>query len=232
MTRWSATTRTRGRRSALAYGSRSTTAAEHNLNRLVHHQQGRYSARAGVAGTCRVVSGLRAEGVPVDEPASFLAARRRQLVEVELRLRGRVDAFDDKVLPTPRSSSATEVHRRAAPINQVWTGGVSGSDGHPGRVPFGSGDRPPYVERVRSLFWRRSAEEGAGGADGIAVLTPACVYSAGSTPGAIAIMLSVLLLPRGRENCAAYDLDHLSLRHLIVDELPRIVLSALASTAF
>jgi len=45
-------------------------------------------------------------------------------------------------------------------------------------------------------------------------------------------MLSVLLLPRGRENCAAYDLDHLSLRHLIVDELPRIVLSALASTAF
>ena len=28
MTRWSAITRTRGRRSALAYGSRSTTAAE------------------------------------------------------------------------------------------------------------------------------------------------------------------------------------------------------------
>jgi len=44
-------------------------------------------------------------------------------------------------------------------------------------------------------------------------------------------MLSVLLLPRGRENCAAYDLDHFSLRHLTVDELPRIVLSALASTA-
>src|SRR5215211_4307940 len=157
MTRWSATTRTRGRRSALAYGSRSTTAAEHNLNRLVHHQQGRYSARAGVAGTCRVVSGLRAEGVPVDEPASFLAARRRQLVEVELRLRGRgreVDAFDDKVLPTPRSSSATEVHRRAAPINQVWTGGVSGSDGHPGRVPFGSGDRP----RTLSEFARCSGD--------------------------------------------------------------------------
>jgi hypothetical protein len=35
MTRWSAITRTRGRRSALAYGSRSTTAAEDNLNRLV-----------------------------------------------------------------------------------------------------------------------------------------------------------------------------------------------------
>jgi transposase len=44
MTRWSAITRTRGRRSALAYGSRSTTAAEDNLNRLVHHQRGRYSA--------------------------------------------------------------------------------------------------------------------------------------------------------------------------------------------
>ena len=44
MTRWSAITRTRGRRSALAYGSRSTTAAEDNLNRLVHHQRGRYSS--------------------------------------------------------------------------------------------------------------------------------------------------------------------------------------------
>jgi hypothetical protein len=43
MTRWSAITRTRGRRSALAYGSRSTTAAENNLNRRIHHQRGRYS---------------------------------------------------------------------------------------------------------------------------------------------------------------------------------------------
>lgn len=43
MTRWSAIPRTRGRRSALAYGSRSTTAAEDNLNRLVHHERGRYS---------------------------------------------------------------------------------------------------------------------------------------------------------------------------------------------
>ncbi len=42
MTRWSAITRTRGRRSALAYGSRSTTAAEDNLNRLIHHERGRY----------------------------------------------------------------------------------------------------------------------------------------------------------------------------------------------
>jgi hypothetical protein len=45
MTRWSAITRTRGRRSALAYGSRSTTAAEDNLNRLIHHERGRYSRR-------------------------------------------------------------------------------------------------------------------------------------------------------------------------------------------
>ena len=44
MTRWSAITRTRGRHSALAYGSRSMTAAEDNLNRLVHHERGRYSA--------------------------------------------------------------------------------------------------------------------------------------------------------------------------------------------
>ena len=43
MTRWSAITPTRGRRSALAYGSRSATAAEDNLNRLVHHERGRYS---------------------------------------------------------------------------------------------------------------------------------------------------------------------------------------------
>jgi len=43
MTRWSAITRTRGRRSALAYGSRSTTATEDNLNRLIHHERGRYS---------------------------------------------------------------------------------------------------------------------------------------------------------------------------------------------
>ena len=42
MTRWSAITPTRGHRSALAYGSRSTTAAEDNLNRLIHHEQGRY----------------------------------------------------------------------------------------------------------------------------------------------------------------------------------------------
>jgi hypothetical protein len=35
--------RTRGRRSALAYGSRSTTAAEDHLNRVVHHERGRYS---------------------------------------------------------------------------------------------------------------------------------------------------------------------------------------------
>jgi len=47
MTRWSAITRTRGRRSALAYGSRSTTAAEDNLNRLIHHERGRYSRGFG-----------------------------------------------------------------------------------------------------------------------------------------------------------------------------------------
>ena len=43
MTRWSAITRTNGRRSALAYGSRSTTAADNDLNRLIHHERGRYS---------------------------------------------------------------------------------------------------------------------------------------------------------------------------------------------
>ena len=38
MTRWSAITRTRRSCSALAYGSRSTAAAE-DLNRLVHHER-------------------------------------------------------------------------------------------------------------------------------------------------------------------------------------------------
>ena len=41
MTRWLGITR--GRRSALAWGSLSTTAAEDNLNRLVYHERGRYS---------------------------------------------------------------------------------------------------------------------------------------------------------------------------------------------
>ena len=52
MTRWSAITRTRGRRSALAYGSRSTTAAEDNLNRLVHHERGRYWGAAQIEFEC------------------------------------------------------------------------------------------------------------------------------------------------------------------------------------
>ena len=73
MTRWSAITRTGGRRSALAYGSRSTTAAEDNFNRLVHHQRGRYCGRcswfrrrryfAGIAssspGSGRIVAACR-----------------------------------------------------------------------------------------------------------------------------------------------------------------------------
>ena len=46
MTRWSAITRTRGRRSALAYGSRSTTAAEDNLNRLGTPRAGTLLRRA------------------------------------------------------------------------------------------------------------------------------------------------------------------------------------------
>src|SRR5207237_7942840 len=51
MTRSTAITRTRGRRSALAYGSRSTTAAEDNLNRLIHHEQGRYSLAQHMRGS-------------------------------------------------------------------------------------------------------------------------------------------------------------------------------------
>ena len=57
MTRWSAITRTRDRRSALAYGSRSTTAAEDNLSRLIHHEPGRYfgpGSFLGLPGSRRV----------------------------------------------------------------------------------------------------------------------------------------------------------------------------------
>jgi hypothetical protein len=64
MTRWSAITRNRGRRSPLAYGSRSTTAAENNLNRLIHHERGRYSAKPGL------------RSWPGDRPGGYLLTAR------------------------------------------------------------------------------------------------------------------------------------------------------------
>jgi hypothetical protein len=62
MTRWSAITRTRGRRSTLAYGSRSTTAAEDNLNQLVHHHRGRYCYELMVRGVTHAQGSLRNAG--------------------------------------------------------------------------------------------------------------------------------------------------------------------------
>src|SRR4051794_5503992 len=70
MTRWSAITRTRGRRCALAYGSRSTTAAEDNLNRLVHHERGRYRDEQGRCLDARMAAAVPAavgRGGPGDE---------------------------------------------------------------------------------------------------------------------------------------------------------------------
>jgi hypothetical protein len=55
MTRWSATTRTRGHRSALAYGSRSTATAQDHLNPVVHHQRGRYFGPDSVGAFCAYV---------------------------------------------------------------------------------------------------------------------------------------------------------------------------------
>src|SRR6266536_2111411 len=85
MTRWSAITRTRGPRSALAYGSRSTTAAEDNLNRLVHHESGRY---------CRVLLERRENRRGHDRPRNdrwnpepvmpLQGALRRQVMRVVL----------------------------------------------------------------------------------------------------------------------------------------------------
>jgi hypothetical protein len=71
MTRWSAITPTRDRRSALAHGSRSTTAADDNLNRLVHHQRGRYSTSVPLA-----VAACTA-------PDSFTVSRRAEEVDRE-----------------------------------------------------------------------------------------------------------------------------------------------------
>jgi exopolysaccharide biosynthesis polyprenyl glycosylphosphotransferase len=67
-------------------------------------------------------------------------------------------------------------------------------------------------------------------ADGVAVLAAALsVYGAGSTQAAIAIVLALPLFLVIAKLCGLYDLDHASLRHLTVDELPRIVLWAFAS---
>ncbi len=86
MTRWSAITRTRGHRSALAYGSRSTTAAEDNLNRLVHHERGRYCTMRSLRNARRLWASR--EGL-IDPPSvtleEWLAAaatlERRRLIE-------------------------------------------------------------------------------------------------------------------------------------------------------
>src|SRR6266511_4066294 len=72
MTRWSAITRTRGRRSALAYGSRSTTAAEDDLNRLVHDERGRYWGRIVLASAPRRAIFQRM--IPLVRLTAFLAA--------------------------------------------------------------------------------------------------------------------------------------------------------------
>jgi hypothetical protein len=80
MTRWSAITRTRGRRSALAYGSRSTTAAEDNLNPVVHHERGRYfgsrcQARPRFQGASRRIGAAPSQSFDVTESTALCVSQ-------------------------------------------------------------------------------------------------------------------------------------------------------------
>jgi exopolysaccharide biosynthesis polyprenyl glycosylphosphotransferase len=69
-------------------------------------------------------------------------------------------------------------------------------------------------------------------ADGIAVLLAAVgVYTDGNPRGAAALVVGLPLFLVVAKLCNLYDLDHASLRHLTVDELPRIALWALADAA-
>jgi hypothetical protein len=115
MTRWSAITRTRGRRSALAYGSRSTTAAEDNLNRLVHHDPGRYWR--GSAASATNVCVLSHEGLggnsgvvrAVKVPSDAIETRRIA-VEFELAIE---DASDVTGVGEPETQSEVLAHHRS-----------------------------------------------------------------------------------------------------------------------
>jgi hypothetical protein len=72
MTRWSA--RPRYRCSALAYGSRSTAAAERTSTDSVHHERGRYSirctGRGGKSGSisAQISSGIRQPSFTEHQP--------------------------------------------------------------------------------------------------------------------------------------------------------------------
>jgi exopolysaccharide biosynthesis polyprenyl glycosylphosphotransferase len=91
----------------------------------------------------------------------------------------------------------------------------------------------PHVERSRTRFWRDARRRRLlATADGIAVLMAALsVYGAGNSRGALALVAALPAFLVVAKLCSLYDLDHASLRHLTVDELPRIVLWALASVS-
>ena len=90
-----------------------------------------------------------------------------------------------------------------------------------------------YAEHSPTRFWRDARRRRLlAAADGVAVLMAALtVYGAGNTRGSLALLAALPLFLVVAKLCGLYDLDHASLRHLTVDELPRIVLWALASVA-
>src|SRR4051794_39447903 len=126
MTRWSAITRTRGRRSALAYGSRSTTAAEDNLNRLVHHERGRYSIAFSVfperEGT-RVKTETRTVGTSAEATRLF---RRYWLVirpgsdAIRRSWLAAIRRHALRALATTSESTSTHWRSRSRPRGEFW----------------------------------------------------------------------------------------------------------------
>ena len=76
--------RTRRSRSALAFGSRSTTAAENTFNRLVHHEWGRYSREFrsdAPASTWLLACGHEIPLLEHERPGSHVGRGLRQTAE-------------------------------------------------------------------------------------------------------------------------------------------------------
>src|SRR5579885_838101 len=86
------------------------------------------------------------------------------------------------------------------------------------------------TERPRPRFSRDARRRRLlAAADAFGVLTGAAVVDATGNPtGAFALVAALPVLLLLAKICGLYDRDHASLRHLTVDELPRIVLWALA----
>ena len=89
---------------------------------------------------------------------------------------------------------------------------------------------PAASERPQPRFSRDASRRRLlAAADAVGVLAGAAVVAAtGNTTGALAFVAALPGFVLLAKICGLYDLDHASLRHLTVDELPRLVLWALA----